>query len=144
VTLSDQKFLTDTQVPPSIVQTLRAVIPHSVRVSAENADELWLERKNYFFKPFAGFGSRATYRGDKLTHKVWQEILQGDYIAQTLVPPSQRAILNQDVENKLKFDLRAYVYAGKLLMLAARLYQGQTTNFRTEGGGFAPVFVARE
>jgi hypothetical protein len=24
-------------------------------------------------------------------------------------------------------------------LLAARTYQGQTTNFRTEGGGFAPV-----
>jgi hypothetical protein len=38
-------------------------------------------------------------------------------------------------------DIRAYVYAGEILMLAARLYQGQTTNFRTPGGGFAPVFV---
>ena len=26
-------------------------------------------------------------------------------------------------------------------MTAARVYQGQTTNFRTPGGGFAPVFV---
>jgi hypothetical protein len=26
-------------------------------------------------------------------------------------------------------------------LVAARLYQGQTTNFRTPGGGFAPVFV---
>jgi hypothetical protein len=25
--------------------------------------------------------------------------------------------------------------------MAARLYQGQTTNFRTVGGGFAPVYV---
>jgi hypothetical protein len=25
--------------------------------------------------------------------------------------------------------------------LAARTYQGQTTNFRTEGGGFAPVML---
>ncbi|MEJ1937171.1 hypothetical protein WDZ92_43815, partial [Nostoc sp. NIES-2111] len=26
-------------------------------------------------------------------------------------------------------------------LIAARLYQGQTTNMRTPGGGFAPVFV---
>jgi hypothetical protein len=25
--------------------------------------------------------------------------------------------------------------------VTARLYQGQTTNFRTPGGGFAPVFT---
>ena len=28
----------------------------------------------------------------------------------------------------------------QVLLVAARLYQGQTTNFRTAGGGFAPVF----
>jgi hypothetical protein len=29
-------------------------------------------------------------------------------------------------------------------LTAARLYQGQTTNFRTPGGGFAPVYVVSE
>jgi hypothetical protein len=43
---------------------------------------------------------------------------------------------------QMKGDLRAYVYQGRVQLLAARLYQGQTTNFRTPGGGFAPVFVA--
>ena len=42
----------------------------------------------------------------------------------------------------LKADFRNYVYAGKVQLIAARLYQGQTTNFRTPGGGFAPVMVA--
>ena len=41
----------------------------------------------------------------------------------------------------LKFDLRNYVYDGAVQWLAARLYQGQTTNFRTPGGGFAPVYT---
>jgi hypothetical protein len=40
----------------------------------------------------------------------------------------------------LKYDVRCFVYAGKIQLLAARLYQGQATNFRTPGGGFAPVF----
>ena len=44
-----------------------------------------------------------------------------------------------DAATELKFDLRAYTYAGKVQLLAARTYSGQTTNFRTEGGGFAPV-----
>jgi hypothetical protein len=42
-----------------------------------------------------------------------------------------------------KVDVRLYTYDGRLLLAAARLYQGQTTNFRTEGGGFAPVFFIR-
>lgn len=39
-----------------------------------------------------------------------------------------------------KMDVRLYTYSGSVLLAAARLYQGQTTNFRTEGGGFAPVY----
>lgn len=40
----------------------------------------------------------------------------------------------------LKFDLRNYIYNGAVQWVGARLYQGQTTNFRTPGGGFAPVY----
>ena len=86
-----------------------------------------------------GFGARAVYRGDKLTKKVWEQIQQGQYIAQALVPPPLRAIQVGDSATELKFDLRAYAYAGRVQLLAARTYSGQTTNFRTEGGGFAPV-----
>ena len=43
----------------------------------------------------------------------------------------------------LKLDLRNYVYAGRIQLLTSRLYQGQTTNFRTPGGGFAPVFCPK-
>ena len=34
-----------------------------------------------------------------------------------------------------KTDVRLYVYDGKILLTAARLYQGQATNFRTPGSG---------
>ena len=40
-----------------------------------------------------------------------------------------------------KVDIRCYAYAGRVQLMAARLYQGQTTNFRTAGGGFAPVYT---
>ena len=42
---------------------------------------------------------------------------------------------------ELKIDLRNYAYRGRVQLLTARLYQGQTTNFRTPGGGFAPVLT---
>jgi hypothetical protein len=67
--------------------------------------------------------------------------VRGQYVAQQLIPPSERGILVDDQETKLKMDIRAYVYAGEIQLLAARLYQGQTTNFRTPGGGFAPVYT---
>jgi len=88
----------------------------------------------------AGFGSRAAYRGDKLTKRVWQDILDGDYVAQAIVAPGQRTLSKQDAAKAMKFDLRAYAYDGSVQWVAARMYQGQTTNFRTPGGGFAPVY----
>ena len=88
----------------------------------------------------AGFGGRAAYRGDKLTKRVWQEILQGEYVAQAFAAPAQRTIALENAPQVLKFDLRVYAYDGRMQWVAARLYQGQTTNFRTPGGGFAPVY----
>jgi hypothetical protein len=65
-------------------------------------------------------------------------------VAQETVTPSERALhVNGDTQD-LKLDIRAYVYDGSIQALAARLYQGQTTNFRTPGGGFAPVVVVPE
>jgi hypothetical protein len=120
---------------------LQKSIPACEAVTADNAAALWERRRHLFFKPLAGFGARAVYRGDKLTRKVWEQILAGDYIAQALVPPSQRAMEIDAAQTTLKFDIRAYTYAGRLQLLAARTYSGQTTNFRTEGGGFAPVLL---
>jgi hypothetical protein len=71
---------------------------------------------------------------------VRQEILQGDYVAQEFAAPAQRTIPLENTPQVLKFDLRVYVYDGRMQWVAARLYQGQTTNFRTPGGGFAPVY----
>jgi hypothetical protein len=105
---------------------------------------LWTHRRAKFFKPFAGFGARAAYRGDKLTQRVWNEIKSGGFVAQELVPPTERLIRIDGAAASLKFDLRAYTYAGRIQLLAARLYRGQTTNMRTPGGGFAPVLLTRD
>lgn len=142
VLLSDATKLSELGAEDEDINILLAGIPSTQLVSADNAENLWQQRKQLFFKPATGYGSKAAYRGDKLTKRVWEEILQGDYVAQLQVPPSERGILVDEEKTALKMDIRAYVYAGKIQLLAARLYQGQTTNFRTQGGGFAPVFVA--
>ncbi|WP_426148822.1 hypothetical protein [Polaromonas sp. DSR2-3-2] len=138
--LSDAKGLETMGVSQATQDVLLAGIPHTEVVDPANAERLWRERRRLFFKPFAGFGSRAAYRGDKLTQRVWQEILAGDYIAQALVTPGERVISDEEPAQVLKFDLRDYTYDGQVQWVAARLYQGQTTNFRTPGGGFAPVY----
>ncbi len=118
-----------------------AGVPRTVLVTADNARQLWDERKKLFFKPAGGHGGKAVYRGDKVTKGVWAEITRGGYVAQAFAAPSERMIKVDGVSETRKADIRLYVYDGQVLLTAARLYQGQTTNFRTPGGGFAPVFV---
>jgi hypothetical protein len=144
VTFSDAARLQALGVPEATQQVLLAHVPHTEVVKPADAQRLWDARRSLFFKPVAGFGSRAAYRGDKLTRRVWQDILAGDYVAQAIVAPgeriTERIIDNESDGHAMKFDLRAYTYDGAVQWTAARLYQGQTTNFRTPGGGFAPVY----
>ena len=144
---SDAARLQALGVPQATQQILLEHVPHTELVNAASAQRLWDARRSLFFKPVAGFGSRAAYRGDKLTKRVWQDILAGDYVAQAIVAPGERVIdgadamtANSGTTKAMKFDLRAYTYNGDVQWVAARLYQGQTTNFRTPGGGFAPVY----
>ncbi len=106
------------------------------------ADDLWKRRKSLFFKPVDGFGSKAAYRGDKLTRTTFEHILAHRYVAQTIAPTSFRRIHSADgAEADLRVDVRNYAMHGATWLRAARLYRGQTTNFRTVGGGFAPVLT---
>jgi hypothetical protein len=140
--LGDRGFLERTGVAADAVDCLSQCVPHTEVMTDANRDDLWQRRKQLFFKPAGGFGGKASYRGDKLTHKTWQQMEGTDYVAQALVPPSQRHQSAGDVP--LKVDIRCYAYRGKPLLFAARTYQGQTTNFRTPGGGFAPVLTLLE
>lgn len=137
--LSDRDFLSSIGVDAADIATLTGLIPRTRIV--EGAEEAWwADRKQWFFKPVNGFGSRGAYRGDKMTRRVFAEVARGGYVAQEFSPPGERCRTHLDEPQTYKIDIRAYVYEARIQMLAARLYQGQTTNFRTAGGGFAPVF----
>lgn len=141
--LSDEAFLAQLSLPQAARTQLLKALPKTRIVTLENADRLWTERKLWFFKPMTGYGSRATYFGGKLTRKTWQAIIDsGNYIAQEFVPPSQGEARVEGEMTVFKQDFRNYVYDGETLMLAARLYRGQTTNMKTPGGGFATVYGA--
>ena len=124
---------------PSL-EVLENLIQTTIEPAA--ADDLWQRRKSLFFKPVDGFGSKAAYRGDKLTRTTFEHILAHRYVAQALAPTSFRRIQSADgVEADLRVDVRNYALHGATWLRAARLYRGQTTNFRTVGGGFAPVLT---
>jgi hypothetical protein len=139
--LSDTALLREWGFDQAIVDTLDTGIPATERVDEASAKRLWAGRRQFFFKPAGGYGSKAAYRGDKLTKSVWAEILESDYVAQAYVRPSERTIRLDGEMVKRKIDVRLYTYDGEPLVAAARLYQGQTTNMRTAGGGFAPVLL---
>src|SRR3546814_16518230 len=112
------------------------------RVMPANAVALWATCSKLFFKPAGGFGSKAAFRGDKITRRVWAEILQSDnFIAQTYVPTSNRLVRVDGETVARKMDVRLYPYCGEILLVASRLYQGQQTKMRTPGGGFDPVIL---
>jgi uncharacterized circularly permuted ATP-grasp superfamily protein len=139
--LTDPEFLNSIAIDVKTKAILLQGIAKTILVNTEQEEALWQQRKQLFFKPAKGYGSKAAYRGDKLTRRVFSEILQGDYVAQTLVQPSERQLQIDSQSVELKLDLRNYVYQGQIQSTCARLYQGQTTNFRTPGGGFAQVVV---
>ncbi|WP_339780023.1 hypothetical protein [uncultured Marinobacter sp.] len=140
ILLSDPPSLRDWGLSEAEAGYLKNAVPKTRLVSASDAAELWSARRELFFKPVAGHGSKGVYRGNKLTRRVFENILQGDYIAQNFVPAGERTMRIDGTVTTRKVDIRLYTYAGKRLLAAARVYQGQTTNFRTPGGGFAPVF----
>jgi len=139
IVLSDRDLLASWGVDESSLLALGNVLRTEV-VTPEKAEQLWARRKQLFFKPAAGYGGKAVYRGDKLTRGTWEEIVKGGYVAQEFAPPSERMIEIDGNKEARKADIRLYTYDGNILLTAARLYQGQTTNFRTPGGGFAPIF----
>lgn len=125
------------------ISVLQAGIPQTRVVRSEDAGQWWAERKQWFFKPVSGFGSKGTYRGGGVTQRVFDEIVRGGYVAQRSVPPGERMVCleNGKVAVPLKADVRCYVYDGDVQLIVSRLYQGQTTNFRTTAGGFAQIRV---
>ena len=135
INLSNADFLDNLNIDNQSKNILLKHIPKILKVKNNDTEYLWKQRKNLFFKTAEGYGSKAVYRGDKLTKKVFAEIIESDaYLAQEIIPPSEHLLKN--INAVMKADFRCYCYNGKIQLVAARLYQVQTTNFRTENGGF--------
>lgn len=104
-----------------------------------NREQVWNERKKLFFKPKASFGSKQAYNGASMSRKVFDEAFAQGFVAQEYAPPAEVDVLQDGQNLKMKYDLRCYTYKNELQLVIARLYQGQTTNLKTIGGGFAIV-----
>lgn len=135
---SDKTVLSDLGLPQKKIQMLLEMVPHSRMMCNMDQNLLWDKRKGLTFKPVNKFGGRGVLMGKSITRKRFGEMDPDSTLVQELVPPAQ--VTNQDGES-FKVDLRLFVYRDHLLGVGARLYQGQLTNLRTPGGGFAPVRI---
>jgi len=123
---------------------LGAVIPETRLLADLGAEAAWRTRDEWVFKPAAAFGSRAVYRGDKISRKKFESILpEAGYVAQRRVEPGLVTVETGSGPSAMKFDVRAYAYRDSVLLLGARVYQGQVTNLRSPGGGFSAICVSR-
>jgi hypothetical protein len=108
----DQAALRSWGLPQRMLADLPGVA-RTVLVTAGNEQELWKARKTLFFKPAGGHGAKAAYRGDKVTKRVWEEIVRGGYVAQAFAPPGERMIKLDGRAERRKTDIRLYTYDGK-------------------------------
>jgi hypothetical protein len=118
---------------------IESSVPQSLVVAESRSEELWAQRKKYFFKPLRAYGAKQSYRGASITNKAFASLVGKDFIAQEFVPPQQVTYDHETGPITFKYDLRCYAYQGRLQLVLARLYQGQVTNLKTPLGGFACV-----
>ncbi|MBT4762853.1 MAG: hypothetical protein HOO06_14260 [Bdellovibrionaceae bacterium] len=113
-----------------------SMIPTYHQNSFKDSEELWAKRKKLFFKPKRSHGGKGTYRGKSISKKVFQQVIENDFLAQEFVPAP--VFMDPDGQD-WKYDLRFYTYKDEIQLAVARLYQGQVTNFSTDFGGFTTV-----
>jgi hypothetical protein len=118
------------------LSVLAETIPETRLLAALTSEEAWRTRKQWVFKPDTGYASRGVYVGEKLTKHKLAELDPENTLIQRRILPSLTLAEDQQV---FKTDYRLFVYRDRILGVAARIYQGQVTNLRTENGGFAKV-----
>ncbi len=144
VQMSSDGWLESVSTPDISVDAISSVLCPTWHAS-EFADitEVWQQRKQWFFKPAQSYGGASAYRGNSISHKVFNRVMSEDTLIQQYVPAA-KIRFDSDVTSAVwKYDLRAYAYGSEVQMLVARIYQGQITNFKKAYGGYCPVFVSK-
>lgn len=132
-------FFESLNLPADDISFLRQCIPLSYDLHPEKADEIWSQRKRFFFKPKNAFGSKQSFRGGTISRTAYNKITTENMIAQEYIPASEISFETPEGPQTFKYDLRCYAYQGRLQLVVARIYQGQVTNLRAKYGGFATV-----
>jgi len=120
------------------IAILHAAVPECRLLADLDRETAWREHRQWVFKPVDQFGSRGVLVGEKATRSRFEQLDPATTLCQRLVEPPRYSYADGKT---FKADLRLFAYRDRLLGVTARLYRGQVTNMRTEGGGFARVEV---
>lgn len=137
----DDRFLNSVGVSTRGRALLRELVPHSELLAGQDLDQVWSQRNQLVFKPLTLFGGKGVLIGKSMSRKRFAELDPRATLVQELVKPS---LSDGGADGEMKTDYRLFVYRNRLLGVSARLFQGQLTNLRTPGGGFARVDIARQ
>lgn len=138
--ISRDGFLESLGVSSESISAIRSCLLKSFSINEFSREDLWAQRKKFFFKPANAFGGKAAYRGSSISRGPFESLWENDTIAQEFVPaPEVLLKMDDGSEQKFKYDLRFYAYKDRVQLCNARTYQGQTTNATTPGGGLAPI-----
>lgn len=133
---SDPAVLEQLELPAQQQKLLLKGVPESRLLADLDLQAVWRERNDWVFKPVDRFGSRGVFLGRKISKTRFQELPAETTLVQRLATPSLTPV---EGGGEMKTDYRLFVYRDRILGVAARIYQGQVTNLRTPGGGFAPI-----
>lgn len=141
--LADKQRLIDWNQQTEAIDSIRpSSLLKTYDLGTADKDKIWSERKHLFFKPKNSYGGKQVYKGASMSRKVFDEVFSPDFIAQELSTPATIEAVINDQKQEFKYDLRCFAYKNELQLIVARLYQGQTTNLKSVGGGFACVVVS--
>jgi len=120
------------------VALIRSVVPETRLLSEFDSDQVWSDRNRWVFKPAARHGGKGVLLGKSVSRKRFDELDRGDTVMQEFVPASVVELNGSE----FKFDLRLFTHGERLIAIAGRVWQGQVTNFRSEGSGWVPLALS--
>lgn len=119
------------------ISLIRSVVPEIHLMCEYDSEQAWAERKNWVFKPAARHGGKGVLLGKSVSRTRFDALDRQDSVMQRFVPASIVHVNNKP----FKFDVRLFTQGEKLIAVAGRVWQGQVTNFRTEGSGWVALEI---
>lgn len=136
---SDRELMSSLGVTPGAVDFIVGIVPQSRLLAAVDPDEIWAQRKQWVFKPTTQYGSRGVLLGTSIRANRFKQLVPEQTIIQRYIRPTRTQCAG--AAKSLKTDVRLFAYKDRVLGVAARVYDGQVTNFRAPGSGYARVAI---